>query len=376
MTSIPEATEGEASDFQEAQHPRRVPALVTYLSPFRIVNPSLESKWQCSIVQVNQQTWDFTQLHEIVGSIDVGLDKPYCLVVSRDGAIALPPLQIFLDTQKAVSFFNKILAALLLGGIYVEAINIDSVEKGSLIDYSYIRSHVSGLSLSSQFHELIRLRMAPPILAIQLYRPRQIVFEDLNNAAAMGFKAINSVVRLVPEYLLKGITGIARKDAGAALSNLWIVVEQLTEELWQRHLKNIDLELDIPGRSSQLSDNRTWTTSVKQEVLYQSNVVDSVTLKALSRARKARNELVHRGREPSFEDAQSALQATRHLLRIATNNDALGFFSLDLSKHEISDPFAPKSTTMHPEFWMPIPKLPGEEEIEHQEAERKRPRTA
>ncbi|MGC1588326.1 MAG: hypothetical protein WA791_21900, partial [Rhodomicrobium sp.] len=108
---------------------RRVPALISYLSPFRIVEKDdAPEPWSATIEQVNRQSWDYVALHEVIGGVDVGLKSPYHMVVARDGALALPPLPELRSDQAAVEFFNRCLAALLLGGVYCEAINLDGLD--------------------------------------------------------------------------------------------------------------------------------------------------------------------------------------------------------------------------------------------------------
>jgi hypothetical protein len=49
-------------------------------------------------------------------------------------------------------------------------------------------------------------------------------------------------------------------------------------------------------------------------------------------------------------------------------NQHIPLFDLDLSDHPVSDPFAPRKLEGEPKYWMAIPKLPGEEELEKLEA--------
>jgi hypothetical protein len=53
---------------------------------------------------------------------------------------------------------------------------------------------------------------------------------------AAGRSVLEALPELSGEFLLKGGTGIARRDWGAALANLWIVVEQITSSLWERRI--------------------------------------------------------------------------------------------------------------------------------------------
>jgi hypothetical protein len=121
--------------------PRRIPALITYLHPFYLIEGEGIEPWQVTIDDVNRAAWDYVKLHEVVGGLDVGLNAPYHLVLGRDGALALPPIPELREHQRVVEFFNRCLAALLLGGIYCEAITLDNLETGSILDWKYIRVH-------------------------------------------------------------------------------------------------------------------------------------------------------------------------------------------------------------------------------------------
>lgn len=361
-------------DKPEGEHPRRINALLTYLHPFRLVKSSKSGTWEANIDVINSSSWDYAKLHEIVGGIDVGLKKPYHLVVGFDGALALPPIKELQSVPAAVEFFNRCLASFLIGGIYCEAITLDNIEHGSIIDWMYIRSLSPGRAFSNQLHFLLRMKMAPPIMSVALCDPNIIELEELIEAGKIGSSILASLPELSPEFLLKGTSAIGRRDWGSALSNLWIIAEQITEHLWKRHVgKSNKKSIQIPGRTDQLADHRTWTASVKQEVLYQKDILSSATLKALFMARKTRNDLLHKGRHPQEEQTLAAYEAVEGLFQAALPNKEIPLFKIDIQRYSLRDPFqVPKREKIDPKFWMPIPKLPGEAELERYEAEQRR----
>ena len=350
------------------QIPRRIPALLSYLHPFRIVTNEELTDWVVTIEQVNQRTWDYETLHRVVGGIDVGLTSPYNLLVGFDGALALPPIPGLLAASRGVEFFNRVLGALLLGGIYCEAVNLDSVERGDILDWKFIRAYGRTSSFIGQFHNTVRMKMAPPIHAIELMNPRKVKLSELQKASARGFQLLSKVPELTPEFLLKGVTGLARKDWGNALSNLWIVIEQITSHLWSKEMLGVSFN-HVPGRRDQLKDNRSWTAATKQEVLHQKGILTINTLGALFVARKSRNDLFHNGTHPDKEAAVAALHSIHGLLIAATQENELPLFSLNIDDHQISDPFQPPRTEkLNVAYWMDFPKLPGEDEISREEA--------
>ena len=351
---------------------RRVPALIAYLSPFRIVEKEDGSEpWSATIEQVNGLSWDYVSLHEVVGGVDVGLKSPYHMVIARDGALALPPLPELRSDQAAVEYFNRCLAALLLGGIYCEAINLDGLDLGCIIDWKYVRSQRYGASATNRFHKHIRYRNASALESINLHKPRSVTFSALDSAMKTGLATLKRLEPMRGEYLLKGATGLARRDWGSALANLWIVTEQLVEALWAREIVGPARALDTgKARKDQLNDNRAWTAATRIEMLHQKGLFDLATLIALSKARKARNDLAHRGVHPSESDANACYAGIRSVISVVLADDTLPLLQLNLANHTLSDPFAPPKHggRIKPTFWMAIPKLPGEAELEKAEA--------
>jgi len=355
---------------RDALAKRRVPCIVAYLSPFRIVNNPESPTWNIDIEDINRGTWDYVQLHKLVGGVDVGLPPPYHMVVSRDGAIGLPALPHLQAAQAAMEFVNRCFAGLLLGGVYCEAIGADGLDFGSIIDWTYLRSQSNAPARPNQFHRMIRLRQAPPLEAIYLLSPQSTDIVSLVAAMNSGRALLDAVPELSPEFLLKGTTGIARRDWGAALSNLWIVVEQVTSHLWETNiLVPARTSQAVAGRVDQLSDTRTWTIAAKHELLHQTGTIPADVLGLLSAARRARNALPHTGKHPSESDATSAYTSALALLQLVTSGAAIPLARLDLADHTISDPFSPpEPIVLQPTHWMSIPKLPGEAELERLEA--------
>jgi len=345
--------------------------MVAYLHPFRIVNGPDSPPWNVTIDEVNGGSWDYVALHEMVGGLDVGLAQPHHMAVCRDGAVGLPVLSHLRSDQQAVEFFNRCLAALLIGGIYCEAIALDGLDFGSIIDWKYMRVNGGGASAPSRFHHLVRLKRASAFEAIALKSPKEIAFADMILAMAMGRAVLDAVSELSGEFLLKGTTGFARRDWGSALANLWVVVEQIASNLWTRHVVQPAKQgASIDGRVDQLGDFRTWTTAARHELLHQLGVISRTTLGRLSSARKARNDLAHKGKHPSAAAARAAYEGVMDIMSVAVPGRPILMLTLDLDKEALSDPFKPEPRRRHdPQYWMEIYKLPGEAELERLEAE-------
>lgn len=344
--------------------------MIAFLHPFRIVNGPSSPAWNVAVEDVNLGEWDYVELHSMVGGIDVGMSPPYHMVVSRDGAVGLPPLPHLRSDQEAVEFFNRSFAALLLGGVYCEAISLDGLDFGSIIDWTYLRVHTAAPASANRFHKLVRLKKASAFEAISLVGVQSITLSELSAAMTAGRALLDAVPELSGEFLLKGATGIARRDWGAALSNLWIVVEQITSNIWGHKVLAPARSPDaIAGRLDQLTDPRTWTIAARHELLHQIGILPADTLATLSVARKARNALAHRGIHPTETAAQAAYASALVILQIAVGDLPIPVRKLDLGNHALSDPFLPREPMLlEPTHWMEIPKLPGEAELERLEA--------
>lgn len=350
---------------------RRVPCLVTYLHPFRIVDGPASPNWSASIDQINRTTWDYASLHEVVGGIDVGLEAPYHMIVCRDGGLALPAIPELNADQAAVEFFNKCLAKILLGGVYCEAITSDGLDFGSVLDWKYVRVMSCASGTANRFHFLIRGQHASPMEAIALEEPRKIAIGKLVEAADKGRRVLENVPNVGGEFLLKGVTDYARRNWGVALTNLWIIVEQLTSRLWSQKVIGPAYESQIGrGRIDSLKDTRTWAISTRHEMLFQLKLLDKERYEFLAMARKARNQLSHEGKHPNEDDATAALFSVRNLLEILLPDMEIPFVDMDLNDHAMSSPFQTSKTRFStPKYWMEIKKLPGEAELEKLEAE-------
>ena len=215
----------------------------------------------------------------MVGGLDVGLPSPYHLAVSRDGALALPPIDKLLALDKSVEFFNRCLAALLIGGVYSEAISPDGLDVGYILDWKYIRSTHAGAALSNRFHKHVRYSQASPLDAISLFEPRTVQIEQLASALKIGLFVLNGVPRLRGDILLKGVTGYARRDWPTCLSHSWIIIEQLLSHIWETVIvSQSGADGNLPSRRNQLRDHRTWTSAVKIEIFLHKGIITATQL--------------------------------------------------------------------------------------------------
>lgn len=311
---------------------------VSYLSPFTIVVPDDEEPLEVDLEEINNNTYNHGILCKIVTNLPIKNQKLDGLIC-YDGAIAIPMVKHLGKKENAVDYFNDIFCKLLLGGHHCEAVDRRNVVTGTLKNKGMIWPVNFGDSKSSNLHAKLRMRMASNLESIILSKPNYIKVSDFKNAIRIGTEVLSMIPNLTSTFLIRGVTEVKYRNWDLVLSNLWITVEQLIDFIWtNKYIGNNDYHPSkpIPNRlKSMKEDNRTWSASVKQEILYQRGLLSEEIIAKLYPARKARNKLVHEGKKVSEPIALGIVETVKALIEQATDNKSIPFLKLDFSStHE------------------------------------------
>ncbi|MBT3067854.1 hypothetical protein [Rhodoferax sp. U11-2br] len=305
------------------------PAWHAFLQPYTLVLKD-EEQFGVSLEQINANSYPGEMLSEPVNSLaPLGV----AALISRDGAFALPMQGDFLQQHRAAEMLNRLFCALLIGGIHAEFVAHNEVLVGSLGED--LRLFIYTPTQQGRFRHMdasISERVA-------LVHPRVIRVSKLQEALAFGLDALSRIENLSPAFLLHGYTTLQHQNASEALSSLWIVVEQLTSFLWEkRFLDDPKLHpVNMKGRLQGMrQDNRTWTTSVKHELLWQSKVLPENSYASLSIARSQRNRLVHEGRVPDIDSVTSLWPALCTMLEVASGVSMAKLSGMGVWSHQPS----------------------------------------
>lgn len=288
------------------EHIERSPCWVAFIHPFTFVVPDDEKPWEVKLEDINNISYSSGNLVRIVTKVDIpNCDLP--ALICYDGAIAIPMNENFPSKESALNYFCNFYVKLLFSGFNIEGIDHKDIVTGKLHERWAIWPTDLGESSISQAHSKIRMLIASNMDTIQLANPRIINVSELKEKLKYGNAILEKIPNLTPKFLLRGITEFRYKNWDLVLSNLWITVEQLIDYLWHFHfLSNSSFHPveEIPNRKKSMKeDNRTWSASVKQEILFQSNILNEEVLYNLNQARKTRNKLVHEGKAVSKETA-------------------------------------------------------------------------
>ena len=316
-------------------------AWVSYITPFRLIIPDNQKPYEFTLDEINANNYNHGKLCKIVGMLpELGLPNIH-MVVCYDGALAIPRIGLYQKLENAVDFYNKIFCQLLLGGLFCEAVDKRDVVSGQLYEKRSIWPVNLGESASSNLHSKLRMRVGGTMDTIMLASPKFLHFSEFEKSVNFGKVVFEKISNLSPTYLIKGVTEIKYRNWALALSSLWITIEQLIEFLWQKNFIQNDKfhpPVLIEGRLKTLKeDHRTWSSSVKQEILFQTNIITPDLFLKLYPIRQARNNLLHSGKNVESNIAFAAYESVMELLLICSNLDELPMENLTLEKVNIKE---------------------------------------
>lgn len=195
-----------------------------------------------------------------------------------------------LDFQdKFVDLANRIICEFCLFDLVTEPVTSVHVSQAHLKDnHAWITSGSGG-------KETYLYRTLEPFLKLQqntiFFSSNNIDSAILENIKRMEFATkLAEVSDNLPLLTASSYSLFSKQQISEALIDSWIVVEQIIDHLWTKYKSSIG----DSSRSHRLSDSRTYSTSVRIEVLYLLNIITLQEYEAFQNARGYRNKLAHR----------------------------------------------------------------------------------
>ena len=273
--------------------------------------------------EINRLSYDHSLLCRIIGTItNTYDDKQVEYLVCGDGALGIMEKDN-IDIDNTVFHFNDLLCKMLLGGISVEAITNKDIGTGSIHDSKAIWPVQFGHSWNSHIHAELRMKVTGVTNAIFLYKTEKntITIDWLKSALEKGDKIIKTIPNLSTYHLIKGITDYRYRNWSSTLTFLWVVVEEIIDYLWKCNIIDKISGDNSRKRKDALNDSRTYTTAVKQEVLFQKRILSEELYNDIFVARQARNKLIHEGKRISESDASKVYKFVLEMLSIVSEEE-------------------------------------------------------
>ena len=219
---------------------------------------------------------------------------------------------------------DSVLCSLLIGGVHTEVLHSEELVIGTLQEKKSLFASTPSL------HSFLRMnraaltdRMGP------LMHPRVLMVKDMQNAFDQGQQVIRAIDNLSPLFLLSGYTAMVCGNNSDALNNLWITVEQLTENLWVNRYDKQKLSPRVARCHAKVSKFiKNDQISAKQRQLRLAKIISKCSHKALNQVRLKRNELVHHGNVPSSQLIERLWSVLPELLEAASGIEPLGLRKL------------------------------------------------
>lgn len=297
---------------------------MAFLRPYSAVHRHKNSGLNITPDQINENSYNGSKLSEVIASLPPAINTTTPALISYDGAIAIPQCGDYPSSIEAIKGLNEILCSMLLGGIPTEVIHATDLAFGTILNETNLFSFTPSSNNSLRLNwAAINDRLRP------LMFPRVLMVEDIQKAYTQGQQATKSVPRLSPFFLLNGFTSMLDSNTNDALSNFWIAVEQLTEDLWCNHYikhkasfhpRIAKYHNKVKSKKSGKIDN----ISAKHQLLRLSKIISKNCYRALNTARLMRNKLVHRGISPNQEVIHALWGALPELIEKASGVRELG----------------------------------------------------
>ncbi|SUD90896.1 hypothetical protein [Psychrobacter phenylpyruvicus] len=344
------------------------PILISNFKPFRLISRNESDKWEPSLEQINQSSYDYVKFHRASKFFNAHLPKPMPACFGFDGSLILPFIEEFKNDNLVVEEVNRILASVLLGGIYVESVSPLDISQGMMNLTGYYR-HSRTFSSTSEFHRAIGECDAGSLASIKLLEPEIIQADKMISAYNYGHKILSKLPILSPSLFISAFTYHRRYQLREALAHAWISAEQILELIWTKTVVQKSKSINIPKRRKFL-ESQQWNSAHKIEILYQQDFIQEELYILLSDARTARNNFIHKGQTPTYEQSYSSLMSLIILVEVASTVNQVDFNRSNLqqllssNKNQcIPQTYISRKRTreeLNVKYWRELKVLPGD----------------
>lgn len=296
------------SDYKEpiSEIPRYDPAWITFLFEPLVLISKTKDDFLVSLNEINTNLYDTRILSKFVAKLkDYNENSQLDILVTFDGSVMLPVDENYNTPEKAINKFNEVIGALFLGGILVKPIDLTKLHQGCIIE-----NGGSNFSYTPSPNNDFRNKSASITERIKAYHPNHLQVEGFTEAYNFGINIINKI-NFSPIFLALGYHYLNQGKIAESLSNLWIVIEQLTDFLYQN---KIDTSIaKVLNRALPKNIN----IKTKHDILHETKIINEQTFQILKSNRTDRNKLLHKGIIPDRENVIQLWTTLLELLEVA-----------------------------------------------------------
>jgi hypothetical protein len=269
--------------------------------------------WQPTLSEINLGTYDPLKLKRVSFYLNVDLPHGNPMGFGFDGSMIIPRNPHLRSADDAVDEFNRVVAALLIGGLRLHRVGADHLAFGSLLATGYYRYEIPHGILPA-LHQAWGEAGAGGHLNIELLHPSRITKADVQTAFEKGRPVLQAAERMDPATLIVAFSYHVATEYRNSLIYSWLIVEQLVSQLWD--------EVFLAKRIAQFREREgqlrasAKSVAVKIEFLAETGLVGRKLYRYLQRARNARNQMIHTGAKPNQGDSYFSLVGLTQLLEL------------------------------------------------------------
>lgn len=276
------------------------PVLISAPSPLHFFTRDEDDDFDIDIEKVNSGTYSPLKLHRVSFFLDAGLEGGSPMGFGFDGSMLIPKTPSVSTPDAAMDCFNSVKAAMMLGGLALDASNRSMMGFGELKSTGYFR-YTHALGSESQISQALQEGGAGGQLNISLLSPRRITQKEVEDAYAEGQKVFSLLTKLNAAYLSLAYSSLRRSETRNALVFGWVACEQVIQQIWDEFLIGDQNAYGTARRRNGLKATRN--VAPKLELLALAKIISEDTYETLSTARKARNDFAHKGGAVTFNSA-------------------------------------------------------------------------
>lgn len=229
-----DAIEGAVHGDSHKREADRFPCVLAAPRHFHLFVQDPDDDWSPTLEQVNAGTYDPLKLKRVSFYLDVGLPHGNPMGFGFDGSMIIPRNPHLRSADDAVDEFNRVVAALLIGGLRLHQVVSENLAFGSLYATGYYRyEHPHGILPT--LHQAWGEAAAGGYLSIDLLHPPRVSKADTVAALDAGRPVLAAAYRIDPATLVMAFSHHVATEYRNSLVYSWLIVEQLVK---CAHLRN------------------------------------------------------------------------------------------------------------------------------------------
>lgn len=243
----------------------------------------------------------------------IGTEMPDCVTTDDEALIVLS------------CHLSSFLSLLNLGGTYFSPISEKNLsplnlQNNMLSQVSGVGDNYSVVSMERALHRF-NIPYIPGTLIIEFNHVfmRILSGDDVITCYDLGKKITDGLNFKFTEIVLslEAYKNYTIHKWNNTLLLGWAFIEILIDKIWKKKILAMVSNTE-EKRKERLKNNRTYTASVKTEILYVKNIIEIDTYNGLNKLRSIRNSLIHKGHAVLETEVSEIFELTKSLVKTLT----------------------------------------------------------